>query len=129
MGEARLRNLPAAVLLTLLGAAGFAAAAGSGGVDGQVLDAQGKSLQGTSVTLLEASSKATQSQTSDAEGKFHFDGLSSGVYIVTAAMDGYAPVNCPGVRILSGLTRHLDLKLAAASAGQPSSCAVASPGK
>jgi hypothetical protein len=109
-------------LLAVLTTAGTAFAAG-GVVDGQAQDAQGKPLPGVAITLLAAGAKATQKQTTDAQGNFHFDGLTSGVYALTAALDGYAPVACPGGRILSGLERRFAIKLAAA--GGASSCAPA----
>jgi hypothetical protein len=115
-------------LLAALATTGTARAAG-GEVGGQVQDAQGKPLPAVAVTLLAAGGKAAQNQTADAQGNFHFGGLGSGVYIVTAALDGYAPVTCPGARILSGLTRRFAIKLAAAGGGEGSSCApAAEPG-
>jgi hypothetical protein len=115
-------------LLAALATSGAARAAG-GEVDGQIQDAQGKPLPGVAVTLLAAGGKAAQNQTADAQGNFHFGGLASGVYIVTAALDGYAPVTCPGARILSGLTRRYAVKLAAAGGGAASTCApAAEPG-
>jgi hypothetical protein len=118
---------PVLALLAVLATAGAAFAAG-GSVEGQVQDTQGKPLPGAAITLLEAGAKATQNQTTDAQGNFHFGGLSSGVYILTVTLDGYAPVTCPGGRLLSGLTRRFEVKLAAAG-GAASSCApAAQPG-
>jgi hypothetical protein len=115
----RCRSL--SLVLALLAATTGAAFAAGGAVEGKVQDAQGKPLPGAAITLL-AAGKAAQSQTTDAQGNFHFDGLTSGVYAVTAALDGYAPVACPGGRLLSGLTRRFELKLAAAGGGTVSSC-------
>jgi hypothetical protein len=124
----RCRALTLAVsLLALLATAGSAFAAG-GAVGGQVQDAQGKSLPGAAILLLAAGGKATQNKITDEQGKFQFDGLASGVYIVTVTLDGYAPVTCRGARILSGLTRGFAIKLAATAGGAASSCAAAEPG-
>src|SRR5438094_8818170 len=109
------------LVLALLAATAGAAFAAGGAVEGQVQDAQGKPLPGAAITLLAAGGKATQSQTTDAQGNFHFDGLTSGVYALTAALNGYAPVACPGGRLLSGLTRRFEIKLAAAGGGAASS--------
>jgi hypothetical protein len=93
----------------------------AGDVMGHVQDSEGKALAGAAVKLLQAGKKETREQVSDAEGNFHFTGLAGGVYIATAAMEGYAPVTCPGVRIV-GVTRQLEVTLAPAGGQQASSC-------
>ncbi|MFL6236258.1 MAG: carboxypeptidase-like regulatory domain-containing protein [Thermoanaerobaculia bacterium] len=122
-----------AVLLVLALSAFFATAgaalAAGGTVEGQVQDAQGKPMPGATITLLAAGGKGNHSQATDAQGSFHFEDLTSGVYTVTATLQGYAPVTCPGSRLLSGLTRRLEIKLAATGGGAASSCApAAEPG-
>jgi len=107
--------------------ASTALAVGGAVVEGQVQDPQGKPVAGAAVTLLAGGGKASKNQTTDAQGSFHFEDLTSGVYTVTAALDGYAPVTCPGSRLLSGLTRRLEIKLAVT--GGTSTCApAAEPG-
>lgn len=114
-------------LLIALATAGAALAAG-GSVEGQVQDTQGKPLPGVAIVLLAAGGKAPHNQTTDAQGNFHFDALASGVYTVTVTLEGYAPVTCPGSRILTGLNRRFEIKLAPAG-GAPSTCApAAEPG-
>ena len=115
---------PVLALLIALATAGAAYAAG-GTVEGQVQDSQGKPLPGAAIALLATGGKGNQSQATDAQGNFHFDGLTSGVYTVTVTLEGYAPVTCPGGRILSGLTRRLEVKLAPTGGAAPSSCALA----
>lgn len=123
MGETRSRLLAVALLVALPPAAGGPVLAqGAGEVDGHVQDAQGQPLQGVSVKLVKAGKAANQQQTSDAQGNFRFDGLASGVYIAEASHDGYAEVTCPGVRVMSGLSRRLAIKLMPAAGEQPSSC-------
>ncbi|HEV8578421.1 MAG TPA: carboxypeptidase-like regulatory domain-containing protein [Thermoanaerobaculia bacterium] len=123
MGQFRCRSLAAAVLLAILAAfGGQLLAQGAGEVDGHIQDAQGQPLQGVSVKLLKAGKEANQQQTSDAQGNFRFNGLATGVYIAAASRDGYAEVTCPGVRVMSGLTRRLAIKLMPAEGEQPSTC-------
>src|SRR4030095_3353336 len=123
MGEVRSRSLSAAVLFVLVAALGEPLLAqGAGEVEGHVQDAQGQPLQGVSVKLLKAGKETNQQQTSDAQGNFRFSGLDSGVYIAAASHEGYAEVTCPGVRVMSGLTRRLAIKLMPAESEQPSSC-------
>ena len=109
----------AVALLAMAG--GPVSAQGVGDIRGHVQDSEGKALAGVAVKLLQAGKKETQEQVSDAEGNFHFTGLAGGVYIATAAMEGYAPVTCPGVRIV-GVTRQLQVTLLAAGGDQGSSC-------
>ena len=108
----------AVAALAVPGRPGFAQQAGD--IMGHIQNAEGKALAGVAVKLLQAGKKETQDQVSDAEGNFHFTGLAGGVYIATAAMEGYAPVTCPGVRIV-GVTRQLQVTLRPAG-GEQSSC-------
>lgn len=101
-----------------------ARAQGAGVVTGHVQDAQGQPLQGVAVTLLKAGKEIPQ-QTSGADGNFRFADLGSGVYSASASLEGYAPVNCPGVRIVASLERHFAIKLMPATeGGPPSTCAI-----
>jgi uncharacterized surface anchored protein len=111
----------------LAAAGGPVSAQGAGDIKGHVQDAEGKALAGVAVKLLQAGKKETQEQASDAEGNFHFTGLAGGVYIATAAMEGYGPVTCPGVRIV-GVTRQLQVTLVPAGGGQSSSCRLGQAG-
>lgn len=114
-----------AAFLSLIPAA--APAQGAGVVTGHIQDAQGQALQGVSVTLLKAG-KEIPPQTSGADGNFRFADLGSGVYSASASMEGFAPVNCPGVRIVASLERHFTIKLMpAAEGGPPSTCEIGEP--
>jgi hypothetical protein len=102
-------------------------AQGAGAVTGHVQDAQGQPLQGVAVTLLKAG-KEIPPQTSGADGNFRFADLGSGVYSASASMEGFAPVNCPGVRIVASLARHFTIKLMPATeGGPPSTCEISEP--
>ena len=108
-------------MAAVLATAGGPASAQEGDIRGHVQNAEGKALAGVAVKLLQAGKKETQEQTSDAEGNFQFSGLAGGVYIATVSMAEYAPVTCPGVRIV-GVSRQLQVTLAAAGGEQASSC-------
>ncbi|HSS51162.1 MAG TPA: carboxypeptidase-like regulatory domain-containing protein, partial [Thermoanaerobaculia bacterium] len=90
-------------------------------VDGQVTDGQGKPLAGAAVTMLKAGEAKPKSQVSGADGNFKFDALPSGVYIGAAAMEGYSPVTCRGIRLVAGQSRRLEIKLMP-TGGEPSTC-------
>ena len=133
MADVRSRSisiLAAVAILALSLAAGpalAAAPAASGEVDGQVQDAQGKPLPGVAITLLKAGERTPKKQASGADGGFKFTDLPSGVYIVTAALEGDSPVTCRGIRLVAGQSRRLEVKLLPAG-GEPSTCAPVEPG-
>ncbi|HYU30811.1 MAG TPA: carboxypeptidase-like regulatory domain-containing protein [Thermoanaerobaculia bacterium] len=108
-----------AAALSVIG--GPVAAQSTGDIKGHVQDGQGQAFAGVTAKLLQAGKAGSQERASDAEGNVHFDGLTSGVYIVTVAKEGYSPVTCPGLRIV-GITRQLQITLMPAGGQQPSSC-------
>jgi hypothetical protein len=124
MSDARLRSsLVALAALTALCCLGSPAAAQTtGDLQGRVQDGQGSPLQAVAIKLLHAGGKDTREQASDAAGDFRFAGLN-GVYVATASLDGYAPVTCPGVRIV-GVSRQIEIKLMPTGGAEPSSCTV-----
>jgi hypothetical protein len=127
-GDPRARRLfaaGAAVFLSLVPVS--ARAQGAGVVTGHVQDAQGQALQGVAVKLLKAGTESPQ-QTTGADGNFRFNSLGSGVYSVSAALEGYGTANCPGVRIVVSLERHFAIKLVPATeGGPPSTCEINEP--
>jgi hypothetical protein len=120
--EGRFRFSLLAAALALLAGAAPGAAQSNGDVRAQVLDGQGGPLAGIQITLIKAGGQ-NQQKAADAEGKVHFDGLAGGVYIVTAAPDGYAEVTCPGVRVV-GQSRQVEIRLLPKDGPEPSSCKV-----
>ena len=108
--------------LGLLAGAGPGAAQSNGDVLAQALDAQGSPIAGIQITLIKAGGQSQQ-KAADAEGKVHFEGLAGGVYIATAAPEGYAQVTCPGVRVV-GQSRQLEIRLMPKDGPEPSSCKV-----
>ena len=132
MADVRSRSISSfswtlALMIVAMAAGPILAAAPTGGVDGQVQDAQGKPLPGVAITLLKAGEKTPKKQVSGADGGFKFDDLPSGVYIATAALEGYGPVTCRGMRLVAGQSRRLEIKLQTAG-GEPSTCAAVEPG-
>jgi len=122
-GRFRFSLLPVVVTaLALLGGAGPGAAQNNGDVRAQALDAQGSPIAGIQITLMKAGGQSQQ-KAADAEGKVHFDGLAGGVYIATAAPEGYAGVTCPGVRVV-GQSRQVEIRLMPKDGPEPSSCKV-----
>ena len=127
-GDPRVRRLFAAGVAAFLSLTSVSVwAQGAGVVTGHIQDAQGQSMQGVTVKLLKPG-KETAPQASGADGNFRFADLGSGVYSVSASMEGFAPVTCPGVRIVASLERHFTIKLTPASeGGPPSTCEIGEP--
>lgn len=126
-GRFRFSLLPAGlsvvmVALAILCGAWPGTAQSDGDVGAQILDGQGSPLAGIQVTLIKAGGQSQQ-KAADAEGKVQFGSLAGGVYIVTAAPDGYAEVTCPGVRVV-GQSRQLEIRLMPKDGTEPSSCKV-----
>ncbi|HEX6864737.1 MAG TPA: carboxypeptidase-like regulatory domain-containing protein [Thermoanaerobaculia bacterium] len=122
-GRFRFSLLPVAlVALAVLFGAWPGTAQSDGDVRAQVLDGQGSPIAGVQITLIKAGGQSQQ-KVADAEGKVHFNGLAGGVYIVTAAPEGYAEVTCPGVRVV-GQSRQLEIRLMPKDGPEPSSCKV-----
>ena len=124
-GRFRFSLLPVVLaVLAVLCAAHPGAAQADGEILTQALDGQGSPIAGIQITLIKAGGKDNQHKASDAQGKVHFSDLAGGVYIVTAAPDGYAEVTCPGVRVV-GQSRQVEIRLMPKDGAEPSSCKVA----
>jgi uncharacterized surface anchored protein len=126
-GRFRFTLLPLVLAaLALLAGARQGAAQSDGDVSARVLDGQGGPLAGIQITLIKAGGKSQQ-KAADAEGTVRFTGLIGGVYIATAAPEGYAEVTCPGVRVV-GQSRQLEIHLMPKDGPEPSSCKVVEAG-
>jgi hypothetical protein len=99
----------------------------TGDIKGHIQDAEGKALSGAAVKLLQTGKGEPREQASDAEGNFHFQELAGGVYIATVSLEGYAPVTCPGARVV-GTIRQLQITLRPTGGEQSSSCQAGSAG-
>ena len=82
--------LSSVLLATLL--ARPALAQNPGGLSGKVADSSGGVIANAFVSLKFATSSQTRETTTDGRGRYKFEGLPDGVYIVTAIRDGFAPV-------------------------------------
>ncbi|HEX9941330.1 MAG TPA: carboxypeptidase-like regulatory domain-containing protein [Thermoanaerobaculia bacterium] len=110
VGKGRLLPLSIVAFAALLWP-GSPALAQGGEITGHVVDGQGQSMKGVELTLLHAGDKSPRKQTSDTDGNFRFDRLASGVYSVSAALEGYSPVTCPGFRLITGLSRGFAIQM------------------
>jgi hypothetical protein len=108
----------AAAALALALAAGAALAqADAGGVRGQVTDALGGAVVGAVVTLVEAHGRELESVT-DAEGRYAFDALAPGAYLLRAKAEGFAAYESPRLEVHAGRHAVHDIRLRVALAAE-----------
>jgi hypothetical protein len=88
----------------------------AGNLYGTVVDVNGQPLPGATVTL--AGVGAGQVQTTDANGKFRFLGLSPDTYTVKAELDHFVTVEWNDVAVSLGRNTELELKLASSDFGE-----------
>src|SRR5215467_4678583 len=102
MTSSKLWGRIVAVLAVLCLAGGGAAFAQlqTGNLYGTVVDEQGSALPGVTVTV--SGGGAPQVQVTDAQGKFHFVGLSPGSYQLKAELEGFSTIEYPNVSINIG---------------------------
>ena len=99
-----------AVALVTVFAAGFSAAQGSM-LSGTIADQLGGSITGVSVSLVDLTTNANRSTQTDAAGRYEFDGLSSGDYMLTIKTPGFEPIEQRVVVGTSPLQRNAQLTL------------------
>ena len=93
-----LRTATGVVLLAVCAAAGPTTAAQPGALSGVVVDATGAVLPGATVVLRGGPGGLRERQ-SDAQGRFAFDGLAPGAYVVTVALGGFGEVRLDGIAV------------------------------
>ncbi len=86
MGMVRTGLVRCLVLLLVL----LAWPAWAGDLTGRVADRSGGVLPGSTVTILNIADGKTRSVTADAEGRYRFDDLAPGTYVVTALLTGFS---------------------------------------
>jgi hypothetical protein len=101
--------------------AGASAAQPSGAsLSGTTVDPLGHALPGVTVTVAPASTSDASTgrflaaTTSDQFGRFVFNDLGDGVYVITAELSGYTPARVPSGRLTTGQSIELTVSLAVA---------------
>ena len=108
MGGTFLKILILASALLLLCAAG-ASGARAATIEGTVLDPGGLSVAGAHVSLLSSLTPLAERET-DARGRYRFEGLRAGEYVLVAVAPGLS-ISPTSVQIQSSETRTVDLHL------------------
>lgn len=88
----------------------------SAGISGVILDANGGTLPGATVTLTSDKGSQVRTIVSDNNGEFSFVGLPAGNFILSVASPGMAPLVLPDLVVGTG-ERRAPLKISMAVAG------------
>jgi hypothetical protein len=85
---------------------------GSGGrIEGKVTDPKGAAVIGASVTITEDVSNQRFSATTDAQGRYKFEGLPAGSYTVVISASGFSELRKESVKVDEAAVIPLDAKL------------------
>jgi hypothetical protein len=85
----------------------------TGNLFGTVVDNQGQSLPGTTVTLTGASGPP-RIQVTDAQGRFRFPELPPGQYYLKAELEGFGSFQRPNIMIYVGRNTEIEVTLSPA---------------
>jgi hypothetical protein len=84
---------------------------GGGALTGSVLDQAGAALPGATVTVTQADRKLTRTTVTASDGVYSIAALPPGEFTVVVGLTGFRPMTREGVRISTGDTVRLDLRL------------------
>ena len=103
------------LLLVCLWTCGLAAPAaaqvGAGALTGQVSDQAGAAVPGATVTITAVGTNLSRTTATDAEGRYVVSGLAPGSYLLRLELSGFRPLTREGIRLTTGETIRLDLRL------------------
>src|SRR5579864_9283300 len=109
------RNLAVTAMVWLLtGTPGFAQQT-TGNISGRVLDPQGASAPGATVTAKSPDTGFTRTEVSDSEGVYRLIALPGGVYEVTAELQGFATISNKDINVNVAQTQTVDFRLKVAT--------------
>src|SRR5262249_15271944 len=105
------RALAVMVLVLCLSPSAATAQVGSGAITGTVVDAQGAAVPGATVTVTSTATGRRRVLVSNQDGVFAATALTPGEYSVDAALAGFKPVSVSAVRIATGETARVEVRL------------------
>ncbi len=100
------------MLLTAAMASRAAAQIGAGAVTGDVLDQAGAPVSGATVVVTATATNVSRTVVSDAAGAYSVPALTPGVYRIHATLNGFRPLTRDGVRVTTGATVRVEVRLA-----------------
>jgi hypothetical protein len=112
-------------ILTLV--VGANAQSNYGAIRGIVADIQGATVANAAVSLVSESTKLARTTVSNGSGEYSFSAVDPGNYTVLVSSTGFKKSESKGIRVDSGNTIALDVKLALGSADQTIEVTAAEP--
>src|SRR5262245_13389582 len=98
-------------LLCLSLAVSVEAQIGSGTLVGNVVDDAGAAVPGAAITITAPGTRLTRTAVTDQAGSYRVPGLQPGSYQVRIELNGFRTLTREGVRVTTGETVRLDLRL------------------
>src|ERR1044072_8966667 len=101
------------LLVALWGFGPYAAAAqiGSGTLRGSVVDQGDAAVPGATLTITAAGTNLSRATVTGKDGAYVVPGLAPGSYAVSIELNGFRPLIREGIRLSTGETVRLDLRL------------------
>src|ERR1700735_4505348 len=97
------------LILTISGAVVSAQSGAS--ITGAVKDPQGRPIPGATLTLFSRTGAAGSATTSDSTGRYRFEGLPEGDYLLRAATPGFALYLAEDIHLSAGVVETRDVVL------------------
>jgi hypothetical protein len=111
-----------ALCLALWLVAGFAAptfgqavTAGTGAINGRIVDNSQAVIPGVTVTITSPSQMGARTAVSDADGQYRFTAVTPGDYVVLFELAGFSTVRNEGIRVSLGFTATVNAEMQLAS--------------
>ena len=105
------KGLSLLLLITLLSTSFFIAHAAGGRIEGKVTDPKGAAIPAATVTITNTTTKQDFTTVTDGQGKYKFEGLPAGTYIVRVAVKGFNEGRREDVTVQDDGTVTIDLRL------------------
>jgi Carboxypeptidase regulatory-like domain len=99
------------VLIGFVGAAPATAQIGSGALAGTIVDPAGGAIPDATLTIVAVGTNTARTAVTDRNGAYVVPGLAPGSYRVRVASNGFRPLTRAGIRVATGETVRLDLRL------------------
>src|SRR5262245_28989821 len=121
------RSWVGAVAMVLLAASLAGAQAAQGEIGGTVTDESGAVLPGVTVTAVLGTTRETRTAITDPSGRYRFNNLPVGVYLIQAELSGFGSVRIENYRLSIGQSTILDIKMKIASVATEITVTAAAP--
>ncbi len=92
-----------------------ATTAGTGAVNGRIIDASDAVMPGVTVTLTSPSQMGVRTAVSDSDGTYRFTAVTPGDYVVVFELAGFSTVRNEGIRVSLGFTATVNATLTVAT--------------